>query len=122
MIALFRFRVAKYFSLVIVCVTCVNLHAQRVRWSIHEIHLPAELRDPNNQFSGLYIQNETLYMLPECRLQDSQEAKIYSMRLTDIERAENDSLFNIPFKKHVITGLDVMAGKMAKQGQKYEGL
>jgi hypothetical protein len=89
---------------------------------IHIITLPAEISYYDNQFSGLQIANQKLYLMSESRLQDNREAKLYSIKITDIEHHMKDTSYILPFEKIKIYGLDSLAYRMKKNGQEYEGL
>ena len=86
------------------------------------ISLPPEIRDANKQFSGLHISNNVLYMLPECRLKENQEAVIYAIQLKEIDRSLNEQSGTISYTKYPIIGLEQMFDRMRKMGEKYEGL
>ncbi len=98
------------------------LPAQDKEFSIHKINLPSELSYYDNQFSGLQIANEKIYLLSESRLEDNQEAKIYAVKLGDIEKQLVDTNYILPFEKIMIVGLDKLADQMKNEGQVYEGL
>lgn len=99
-----------------------NSSAQEKSFSVHSINLPAALAEPENQFSGLQVAHNNLYLMPECRLQDKHEARLYSIKLADINRQKKDNNFVLPFEKISIFGLDSLAALMLKQGDKFEGL
>jgi len=99
-----------------------NICAQNPGYTVENISLPTELRDPNNQFSGLQVLNGSLYFLAESRLHEKQEAKMYAVPLADIELHRADSSHPLPYKKHPIIGLDILRNKMTAKGQSYEGL
>ena len=96
--------------------------AQKVDFNVNEIALPSEIAYYDNQFSGLYIQKEKLFFLSESRLQDKAEAKLYSIKLKDIELKLTDTSFILPFKKLPIYNLDILREKMKMNGDEYEGL
>jgi len=98
------------------------INAQQQNFSINHIKLPQQLTDAENQFSGLQIANHKLYLLPECRVQEKHEARLYSIKLSDIKQYQQDSNYIIPFEKVVIYGLDTLAALMKKEGQEFEGL
>ena len=100
----------------------INLAAQKVDFSIHNISLPPEISYYDNQFSGLYIKNNNLFLMSECRLQDSAEAKLYSISLADIERQLADSNYILPCTKWKIYNLNILRNKMKDRGDDYEGL
>jgi hypothetical protein len=99
-----------------------NLSAQDKEFTIHKITLPPELSYYDNQFSGLQFANDKLYLLSESRLEDKQEAKIYAVKLADIEKQLTDTTYVLPYEKIMITGLDKLADQMKDEGQVYEGL
>ena len=96
--------------------------AQSNNFTVKNIPLPEELAYYDNQFSGLYIQNNTLYLLSESRLQDAREAKIYSLSITDLNTKMADSNFMLPYKKIAIKNLDKLSNRMYELGNDYEGL
>ena len=100
----------------------ICLFAQNKEFAIHKIALPPELSYYDNQFSGLQVANEKLYMMSESRLEDKQEAKVYSLNLRDIDHYLKDTTYVLPYKKIMIYGLDSLATQMENEGQVYEGL
>ncbi|MGC4034324.1 MAG: hypothetical protein QM764_00080 [Chitinophagaceae bacterium] len=100
----------------------VAIFGQRKQLSVQPISLPPELSYYDNQFSGLQIANNQLYLMSESRLEDKQEAKLYSIALTDINRKLKDTAYALPYKKLLIYGLDSLRTKMDEQQQFYEGL
>jgi hypothetical protein len=92
------------------------------KWKAIPIPLPPELSDPNKQFSGLYIYNGSLYLLPECRLQDKQEAVIYAIPLKELESTLHENHQPLSCTKYPIIGLQQLADKMKTTGEQYEGL
>lgn len=60
--------------------------------------------------------------MSESRLQDSAEAKLYSIKLSDIEKQLADSNYVLPYKKWRIYNLNILRGKMKDNGDDYEGL
>jgi hypothetical protein len=98
------------------------LQAQEKQFSIHTISLPPELSYYDNQFSGLQIADSNLYLMSESRLEDNQEAKLYSIRLSDINYKLQDTAYVLPYKKIKITGLDKLRAMMEEEKQVYEGL
>ncbi|RZK97883.1 MAG: hypothetical protein EOO62_27325, partial [Hymenobacter sp.] len=55
--------------------------AQQPQFLVHNLHIPKELSYYDNQFSGLAISADKLFLLSESRLQDNAEAKLYTVRL-----------------------------------------
>ena len=112
----------KAIILLLPCFSTIALFAQDKQFTIHKINLPSELSYYDNQFSGLQIANEKLYLMSESRLQDNQEAKLYAVRLADIEKKLTDTTYVLPYEKIMIAGLDKLAEQMKNEGQVYEGL
>lgn len=99
----------------------LNINAQK-KYSLLNIKLPPAISYYDNQFSGLYISDNKLFLMSESRLQDNREAVLYSIKLEDIEHYKLDTTYTLPFQKHQIIGLDVLRNHMDSQGQIYEGL
>jgi hypothetical protein len=99
-----------------------NAYSQKAKFNVQKIKLPAEIEYYNNQFSGLYITNDNLLLLSESRLQDNDEAKLYSIKTTDVEKNMKDSNFVLPYKKILIKNLQILRDKMEVKGDEYEGL
>jgi hypothetical protein len=97
-------------------------YAQYKEFNVVNVSLPAELSFYDNQFSGMYVQKENLYLMSESRLQDNAEAKLYSLKLIDIEKKKTDTDFVLPFKKIAIKNLDKLRNRMFELGDDYEGL
>lgn len=87
-----------------------------------EIPLPAELKDPEKQFSGLFINNQQLFLLPECRRKDKHEAVIYSITLKALDSLISGGIETLPYTKYPLVGLDELAGKIKQAGGEFEGL
>src|ERR1700741_4807082 len=98
------------------------VQAQEKQFSVHTISLPPELSYYDNQFSGLQIADSNLYLMSESRLEDNQEAKLYSIKLSDINYKLLDTAYILPYKKIKITGLDKLRARMEEEKQVYEGL
>ena len=96
--------------------------AQDKQFILQTIKLPAELNDFDNQFSCLNIQDGRLYLMTESRIPESQEAKIYSIKLADLDHHMEDTSFQLPYQKHLIIGFDKLVKRMILQGQLCEGL
>ena len=100
----------------------ICMYAQDKKFSIHNINLPLEISYFDNQFSGLQIAHQKLYLMSESRLQDNREAKLYAIKLSDLDHYIKDTSYTLPFEKIKIYGLDSLAVNMKKDGQEYEGL
>lgn len=98
------------------------LRAQEKQFSVQYISLPPELSYYDNQFSGLQVAGNNLYLMSESRLEDNQEAKLYSIKLSDINYKLRDTSYVLPYKKIKITGLDKLREMMERNKQVYEGL
>ncbi len=113
----------KYLALFIgFMIFCLDTYAQEKPLTIYKIHLPKTLTEAENQFSGLQVAHDKLYLMPECRLQEKHLARIYSINLSDIEKNKKDSNYVLPFQTIPIFGLDSLAAAMGKEGNEYEGL
>ncbi|MEQ1553215.1 MAG: hypothetical protein ABL929_03495 [Ferruginibacter sp.] len=97
-------------------------NAQTPNFVIKNISLPSEISYYDNQFSGLYIQQNKLFLMSESRLQDNAEAKLYAINLTDIDRKIIDTSFILPYKKYKINNLQPLRKLMLDHGDDYEGL
>ena len=91
---------------------------QQPRFAPRAIALPKELEFYDNQFSGLAISADRLLLLSESRLQDKAEAKLYAVRLADLDRQLTDSTFVLPYQKLPIRHLAALRARM----DSYEGL
>ena len=60
--------------------------------------------------------------MSESRLQDSAEAKLYAIKLVDLEHKMIDSAFILPFRKYHIHNLELLRSKIKLKGDEYEGL
>lgn len=96
--------------------------AQKTRFTIHRLSLPDEIAYYNNQFSGLYIHNEQLFLMSESRLEDSAEGKLYAINLADLDRKMADTAYTLPWKKYHIYNLELVRAIIDASGQSYEGL
>ena len=96
--------------------------AQQPQFAVRQLSLPKELAYYDNQFSGLYIAGGQLYIMSESRLQDKAEAKLYTVKLADLDRKLADTSYVLPYQKLPIRNLAAMRTRMAAAGQSYEGL
>ncbi len=96
--------------------------AQQKDFTVQKLTLPPEIEYYDNQFSGMYIYKESLFLMSESRLQDNREAKLYAIKMADMERKMTDTSFILPFKKYSIKNLDILRDKMNVLGDDYEGL
>ncbi len=100
----------------------ITSFAQKSDFKAFNLSLPVEIAYYDNQFSGLYIYNEKLFMMSESRLQDHAEGKLYAMRLSDLDLKINDTSYILPFQKYPLYNLEKLRGKITGLGQNYEGL
>ena len=96
--------------------------AQQPQFTVRNLRLPTELAYYDNQFSGLAISADKLFLLSESRLQDQAEAKLYTVALADLDRQLADTTYALPYQQLPIAGLATLRAKMAAAGQRYEGL
>ncbi|RYY18449.1 MAG: hypothetical protein EOO36_08120 [Cytophagaceae bacterium] len=96
--------------------------AQQPQFAVRNLSLPKELAYSDNQFSGLYIAQDKLFLMSESRLQDNAEAKLYTLKLADLDRKLADTAYVLPYQKLPIQNLAPLQAKMAAAGQSYEGL
>ncbi len=96
--------------------------AQQPSFKVHDIPLPASIKYDDNQFSGLFIQGKQLFLMPECRLQQGHEARLYLMDLARFKKHRNDTAFASKWKKIPIHQLDSVRNRIDATGNEYEGL
>lgn len=113
--------IMRYF-LLLLSFTVNIAFAQKLSFTVMPLSLPSELSYYDNQFSGLFIEGKSLYMLSESRLQDKAEPKIYAVDLEDLDKKIKDSSYVLPFKKYRLLNLELLRAKMLAAGQDYEGL
>jgi hypothetical protein len=101
---------------------CKNVLAQQKDFTVQRISLPAEIEYYDNQFSGMCVYKDVLFLMSESRLQDNREAKLYAIKTADIDRKMTDTSFVLPFKKYAIKNVDILRDKMNVLGDDYEGL
>ena len=106
----------------ILFITSQLANAQNNHYHVDTIALPPEISYDENQFSGLQIAHQKLYIMSESRLQDKREAKLYSTKLSALAKYINDTTKKPTFKKVKIFGLDSIASKLQQLGQQFEGL
>ena len=112
----------KYLSVLLCCGALLPARAQPAQFTVRNLRLPKELAYYDNQFSGLAASADQLYLLSESRLQDKAEAKLYTVRLADLDRQLADTAYVLPYQKLPIAGLPALRARMAAAGQRYEGL
>ncbi|MFA6151448.1 MAG: hypothetical protein WC716_09020 [Chitinophagaceae bacterium] len=109
----------KFLLLLLVSVQ-VRLFAQAPHFKVLELSLPEEIRNPDNEFSGLYCTAQQLLLLSESR--PNEEAKLYAFNLSDLDHKIKDSSFLLPYLKYPIQNLEPLKHRMHDQGMEYEGL
>ncbi|GAB3638717.1 hypothetical protein GCM10027422_43070 [Hymenobacter arcticus] len=112
----------KYLLALLCCGGLLPARAQQSQFTAHNLRLPQELAYYDNQFSGLATSADKLYLMSESRLQDKAEAKLYTVRLADLDHQLADTTYVLPYQKLPITGLPALRARMAAAGQRYEGL
>ena len=110
------------FALFLLGFSAFSAFSQNPNFTILDLSLPAEISYFDNQFSGLYIGEDKLFLMSESRLQDKAEAKLYAFSLADLDHKIKDSSFILPYKKYQIYNLDLLREKMKLKGDEYEGL
>lgn len=111
----------KFLLLLLVSVQ-VRLYAQDPRFKVLELSLPAEMRNPDHEFSGLCISGQLLFLLSESRLTDMAEGYLYAFRLGDLDHQLKDKSYTLPFVKIPVLQLEKMKQRIKSEGQDYEGL
>jgi hypothetical protein len=96
--------------------------AQQKDFTVQKLSLPSEIEYYDNQFSGMCIYKDALFLMSESRLQDNREAKLYAIKMADIDRKMTDTSFTLPFKKIAIKNLGILRDKMNVLGDDYKGL
>ncbi len=112
----------KRISILFLLFCCKIVLAQQKDFTVQKLSLPAEIEYYDNQFSGMYIYKEAVFLMSESRLQDNREAKLYAIKTADVDRKMTDTAFVLPFKKYVIKNLEILRNKMNVLGYDYEGL
>jgi hypothetical protein len=112
----------KYLLIILFYGSLLAAKAQQPRFMVRSLRLPKELAYYDNQFSGLAASADKLFLMSESRLQDQAEAKLYTVRLADLDRQLADTAYVLPYQKVPITGLPALRARMAAAGQRYEGL
>ncbi len=102
--------------------TINNCVGQKKDFSIIKISLPEEIEYYDNQFSGMNINKDMLFLMSESRLQDNREAKLYAIKTKDIDHKMDDTSFVLPFKKYTIKNIQLLRKSMQALGDDYEGL
>ena len=114
--------IKKYLAALLVSLALLPAWAQPAQFAVRNLSLPKELAFYDNQFSGLYIGQGQLFLMSESRLQDNAEAKLYALRLPDLDRKLADTTFTLPYRQLPIQHLGRLRARMAAAGQSYEGL
>jgi hypothetical protein len=112
----------KYLATLLLSGFCLSAVAQQRQFDVRSLSLPKELEYYDNQFSGLYIAQDKLFLLSESRLQDKAEAKLYTVALADLDRQLVDTTYVLPYRKLPINNLGRLRTRMKDLGQSYEGL
>lgn len=100
----------------------VLINAQPPVFKIHQLKLPDEVANPENQFSAIQVYNKQLYLISESRLHEKAEAKMYVAPLSSLKKSLKDTSRILPFTRYAIRHLDILTVKMKANGNDYEGL
>ncbi len=112
----------KYFYFIFCCLFSTFSFSQQPAFIIHTISLPPEISYYDNQFSGLYVHDQKLFLMSESRLQDNAEGKLYAIRLTDLDHKLLDTSFVLRWQKYPLYNLAILKNKMTAASDDYEGL
>lgn len=111
----------KYLATLLLALSSLPALAQQ-HFTVRNLALPKELEFYDNQFSGLATSEGKLFLLSESRLQEKAEAKLYTIKLTDLDRKLTDSAYVLPYQKLLLTNISALRAKIDALGQRYEGL
>jgi hypothetical protein len=112
----------KLFYLIVMLLCFQFSIGQSKGFDVVKIGLPAAISYYDNQFSGMFLQDEKLYLMSESRLQDKREAKIFVIKIADINRKMLDTSYKMHFETYPIKNLELLREKMEGLGDDYEGL
>jgi hypothetical protein len=112
----------RYFGALLLSLALLPALAQTPQFVMRNVSLPKELAYYDNQFSGLAVSTGKLFLLSESRLQDNAEAKLYTIKVSDLDRKLVDTTYALPYQKLPIQNLQALRAKMQAASQSYEGL
>ncbi|UOQ71788.1 hypothetical protein [Hymenobacter cellulosilyticus] len=121
----FRRRLKSCLTAALLAVLPLSSQAQQTtQLRVQPLTLPRELASPDNQFSGLFVSQNQLFLLSESRLLDADkpEGKLYAIGLPDLDRKLTDTAYVLPYRKYHLAGLELLKDKIVAAGQVYEGL
>lgn len=110
-----------FLFLVLLSILVDYSHAQP-HLKVNKIKLPADIAYYDNQFSSLYIKDDKLFLMSECRIEDRSPAFISYADLKQIKSAINDSNYTPDFYRISLIGLDTISEILKDRSQVYEGL
>lgn len=99
-----------------------SVFAQEPGFTVHTIKLPEEVAYYDNQFSGLQVNDNRLYLLAESRLQEKAAARLFVADLRTFRKSLKDTGRALPFSSYPILDLEKMREKIRTAGGDYEGL
>lgn len=91
-------------------------------FKVSKIKLPSDISYYDNQFSSLYISQDKLFLMSECRIEDNSPAYIAYADLKQMKTAIKDSNYTPEFHRIPLKNLDVIADILKARNQAYEGL
>ncbi len=91
-------------------------------FKVNKIKLPADISYYDNQFSSLYIAQDKLFLMSECRIEDKRPAYIAYTNLKKANKAIKDSNYMPEFHSILLKNLDVISDILKARNQVYEGL
>lgn len=113
-----------HFRLQVICFAIASYSglAQGPGFRVHAIKLPEDVAYYDNQFSGLQVYQNRLYLLAESRLQEKATAKLCVAGLGTLRRSLKDTGRALSFSTYPIHDLDKLREKIRAAGGDYEGL
>ncbi|MFT4204458.1 MAG: hypothetical protein QM610_11180 [Chitinophagaceae bacterium] len=99
----------------------ITLYAQHCL-KANKIKLPGDISYYDNQFSSLYIAQDKLYLMSECRIEDNSPAFIAFADLEQMNNAIKDSNYTPKFHRIALKNLDIISDILKDRKQVYEGL
>lgn len=112
----------KFFLTILLTAFTCNSFGQQTEKELTQFRLPAAILEPENQFSGMFIHRQKLFLLAESRVQQGHEARLYSIPLKDLEKQLQDSQQNLSCQKIPMMGLQTIQRQLMLQNQPFEGL
>jgi len=108
------------FLLLFTSILFIKVSGQEAAYDFQELKLNKTMASPTQEFSGLYIFKDNLYLLPENDIKNI--SGLFIMKVSDLEKQAADKNRVAKTRSLKFSNLDLMIKKINQRNQGYDGL